>query len=141
MRVEGINKFDEPAHPFVVCPVSLDGGALAGMAFVNVSKNADEKVVVFLFFLARQSWHHGISESPLSNQFILPHSELFLPPTSHERNYRDLTVFRTPHLRNIKPPRWNVRLWLLADIQPHPELRPLYSQKRTFWADVKKVCF
>ena len=51
MRVEGINKFDEPAHPFVVCPVSLDGGALAGMAFVNVSKNADEKVVVFLFFL------------------------------------------------------------------------------------------
>ena len=53
MRVEGINKFDEPAHPFVVCPVSLDGGALAGMAFVNVSKNADEKVVVFLVFLAR----------------------------------------------------------------------------------------
>ena len=25
-----------------------------------------------------------------------------------------------------------VRFWLLADIQPHPELRPLYPRKRTF---------
>ena len=28
-------------------------------------------------------------------------------------------------------PDHNVRLWLLADIQPHPELRPLYPRKRT----------
>ena len=25
-----------------------------------------------------------------------------------------------------------VRFWLLADIQPHPELLPLYPRKRTF---------
>ena len=28
----------------------------------------------------------------------------------------------------------DVRLWLLADIQPHPELRPLYPRKRTFFS-------
>ena len=27
---------------------------------------------------------------------------------------------------------WNVRFWLLADIQPHPQLCLLYPQKRTF---------
>ncbi len=35
----------------------------------------------------------------------------------------------------------NVRLWLEADIQPHPELRPLYPRKRTFARQSKKVCF
>ena len=33
-------------------------------------------------------------------------------------------------LRDIAVGR-NVRLWLLADIQPHPELRPLYPRKQT----------
>ena len=34
-----------------------------------------------------------------------------------------------------------VRLWLKADIPPHHELCPLYSLKRTFFADMKKICF
>ncbi len=34
----------------------------------------------------------------------------------------------------------NVRLWLEADIQPHPELRPLSPRKRTFARQSKKVC-
>ena len=34
-----------------------------------------------------------------------------------------------------------VRLWLLADIQPHPELRPLYPRKRTSRWVPYYVCF
>ena len=33
----------------------------------------------------------------------------------------------------------DVRFWLLADIQPHPELCPLYPRKRTFARQSKKV--
>jgi len=35
----------------------------------------------------------------------------------------------------------NVRFWLLADIQPHPELCPLYPRKRTFFSTGIYVCF
>ncbi len=35
----------------------------------------------------------------------------------------------------------DVRLWLLADIQPHPEIRPLYPRKRTFFSTSVNVCF
>jgi len=34
-------------------------------------------------------------------------------------------------LEAVSNPSPNVRYWLLADIQPHPELRPLYPRKRT----------
>ena len=33
--------------------------------------------------------------------------------------------------RTVKTERLSVRLWLLADIHPHPELRPLYPRKQT----------
>ncbi len=35
----------------------------------------------------------------------------------------------------------NVRLWLLADIHPHSDLRPLYPRKRTSGRWSLNVCF
>ncbi len=35
----------------------------------------------------------------------------------------------------------DVRFWLLADIQPPSDLRPLYPRKRTWLAAVINVCF
>jgi len=52
-------------------------------------------------------------------------------------------VFCTPDFRKFLTSGHytNVRFWLLADIQPHPELRPLYPRKRTFLEVAQKVRF
>ena len=47
------------------------------------------------------------------------------------------TAFRALQFRNVssfRPPRPYVRLWLIGDIQPDLDLRPLYSRKRTFFS-------
>ncbi len=52
------------------------------------------------------------------------------------------TAFRAPQFKNVssfRPPRPYVRFWLLADIQPHPELLPLCPRKRTYLEAAQQV--
>ena len=54
------------------------------------------------------------------------------------------TAFRALQFRNVssfRPPRLYVRLWLIGDIQPPSDLRPLCPRKRTFLEAAQKVRF
>ena len=39
---------------------------------------------------------------------------------------------RSVYEKGLTALQWDVRYWLLADIQAHSELCPLYPRKRTF---------
>ncbi len=70
------------------------------------------------------------------------HCESFPSAAIRQSDFGNLAVFGSPFgpvfhhpdtpLPGLDVYPWNVRLWLLADIQPHPDLRPLYPRKQTF---------
>ncbi len=77
-------------------------------------RTCDQMLIGVIASLWRRIWPFGATpEIPAPNSAVKIEMR-------NQGSQRDIVVGR------------NVRLWLLADIQPHPELRPLYPRKRTY---------